>query len=145
MPLDVGGKRRFLPDKAGGHPLLYLAWQAFRAGGDTAEETTDNGLRRGRLYRRGILMNITNPKVSIFFLAFLPQFANPDKGSLAIQLLLLGGIFIVATVVVFGSISLLASAIGERFRQSARAQKILNRLAGTIFAVLALKLATTEQ
>jgi threonine/homoserine/homoserine lactone efflux protein len=130
---------------AGAGYLLYLAWQALAAGGDTAGETTDVGLQRGRLYRRGILMNITNPKVSIFFLAFLPQFAAPARGSLVVQLLLLGGIFIVATMIVFGTISLLGGALGEQFRQSARAQKILNRLAGTIFAALALKLATTEQ
>ncbi len=130
---------------AGAGYLLYLAWQAFAAGGDPEEETATAALQRGRLYRRGIIMNITNPKVSIFFLAFLPQFADPARGSLVIQLLLLGGIFIVATIIVFGAISLLAGALGQRFRQSLRAQKILNRLTGTIFAVLALKLATTEQ
>ncbi len=130
---------------AGAGYLLYLAWQAFRAGGETDDAAAAVPIQRGRLYRRGILMNITNPKVSVFFLAFLPQFADPTRGSLSGQLLLLGGIFIIATIVIFGSISLLAGALGERFRQSARAQKILNRLAGTIFAALALKLATAER
>ncbi len=130
---------------AGAGYLLYLAWQAFRAGGEQEGDTGSDTLQRGRLYRRGILMNITNPKVSVFFLAFLPQFADPARGSLAVQLLLLGGVFIIAAIVVFGSISLLAGVLGERFRQSARAQKILNRLAGSIFAALALKLATTER
>jgi len=123
--------------------LLYLAWLAFRAGADVAATPTTTALPRGHLYRRGIIMNITNPKVSVFFLAFLPQFADPGRGPLAVQLLILGGIFIVATILVFGSVSLLAGAVGERFRRSNRAQIILNRLAGTIFAVLALKLATT--
>lgn len=125
--------------------LLYLAWLAFRAGADTAETPATATSPRGRLYRRGIVMNITNPKVSVFFLAFLPQFADPARGSLAVQLLILGGIFIVATILVFGSVSLLAGAVGERFRRSSRAQIILNRLAGTIFAALALKLATTTR
>lgn len=124
--------------------LLYLAWQAFRAdasesGGQVAQ------LDKGRLYRRGIIMNITNPKVSLFFLAFLPQFADPQRGSLVGQLLLLGGVFILATVLVFGSISLIAGGIGERFRESPRAQIILNRLAGVVFIGLAIKLVLSER
>lgn len=125
--------------------LLYLAWLAFRAKVESAETPAATALARGHLYRRGIIMNITNPKVSVFFLAFLPQFADPARGPLAVQLLILGGIFIVATILVFGSVSLLAGAVGERFRRSSRAQIILNRLAGTIFAALALKLATVTR
>jgi threonine/homoserine/homoserine lactone efflux protein len=90
-------------------------------------------------------MNITNPKVSIFFLAFLPQFADPSKGPLAAQFLQLGGIFIIATIIVFGAISILAGVFGEYFRQSAFAQKVLNRTAGGIFAGLALKLALAQR
>jgi threonine/homoserine/homoserine lactone efflux protein len=129
---------------AGAGYLLYLAWQAFRANEPAATGVAE-GRQRGRLYRRGIIMNITNPKVSIFFLAFLPQFADPSRGSIVVQMLLLGGVFIVATLGVFGAISLMAGALGERFRQSTRAQFILNRLAGTVFAALALKLATAER
>jgi threonine/homoserine/homoserine lactone efflux protein len=125
--------------------LLYLAWKAYQAGTVTGEETAADRLNSGVLYRRGIIMNITNPKVSIFFLAFLPQFADPAKGNLATQLLLLGGVFIVATIIVFGTISILAGVFGERFRQSAFAQKVLNRAAAVIFAGLALKLALAQR
>ena len=90
-------------------------------------------------------MNITNPKVSIFFLAFLPQFTDPAKGPLSLQLLQLGGIFIVATIIVFGAISILAGTFGEKFRQSLFAQKVLNRAAAGIFAGLALKLAVAHR
>jgi hypothetical protein len=72
-------------------------------------------------------MNITNPKVSIFFLAFLPQFADPGWGSLTAQMLILGGLFIMSTVLVFGSIALLAGAIGQWLNRSSRAQILLNR------------------
>ncbi len=125
--------------------LAYLAWQAFRASGEVVRSEAVTEIRSWRLYRRGIIMNITNPKVSIFFLAFLPQFADPGRGSVSMQILLLGGVFIVATILVFGSIALLAGSIGQWLSRSGRFQKIMNRVAGTVFLGLALKLATTEQ
>jgi threonine/homoserine/homoserine lactone efflux protein len=130
---------------AGAGYLLYLAWQAFRAGTISENPVAGDRINSSALYRRGIIMNITNPKVSIFFLAFLPQFADPAKGSLSAQILLLGGIFIIATIIVFGAISFLAGVFGERFRESAFAQKVLNRAAGTVFAGLAVKLALAQR
>lgn len=130
---------------AGAGYLLYLAWLSFRAGTETGPSGSADTLKSGALYRRGIIMNITNPKVSIFFLAFLPQFADPAKGALSLQLLLLGGVFIIATIIVFGAISILAGVFGERFRKSAFAQKVLNRAAAGIFAGLALKLALAQR
>lgn len=125
--------------------LLYLAWLSLRAGTETAPTAAADRLDSGALYRRGIIMNITNPKVSIFFLAFLPQFTDPAKGALPMQLLLLGSIFIVATIIVFGAISFLAGVFGEKFSRSAFAQKVLNRAAAGIFAGLALKLALAQR
>ena len=90
-------------------------------------------------------MNVTNPKVSIFFLAFLPQFVDPEKGSVAVQIVSLGGLFIVATLLVFGSIGFVAGSLGERLGQSNRAQKILNRIAGTVFVLLAVRLASVSR
>ncbi len=130
---------------AGAAYLLYLAGNAFRAGTESGPAAVADHLNPGVLYRRGIIMNITNPKVSIFFLAFLPQFADPAKGSLSAQFLLLGGVFIIATMIVFGAISILAGVFGEQFRRSAFAQKLLNRAAAGIFAGLALKLALAQR
>jgi threonine/homoserine/homoserine lactone efflux protein len=90
-------------------------------------------------------MNITNPKVSIFFLAFLPQFADPGRGGLTTKMIILGNVFILATILVFGSIAVMAGALGDWLTRSPKAQIIMNRLAGTIFAGLALKLITTER
>jgi threonine/homoserine/homoserine lactone efflux protein len=90
-------------------------------------------------------MNLTNPKVSLFFLAFLPQFADPARGSLTMQLLLLGGLFIFATIVVFGGIALLAGTLGQRFGRSPAIQRSLNRLAAIIFVALALTLAVAQR
>jgi threonine/homoserine/homoserine lactone efflux protein len=125
--------------------LIYLAWQAFRASAARYQAERNPGTSLWKLYRRGIIMNITNPKVSIFFLAFLPQFADPLRGSITLQLLLLSGVFIIATILVFGGIALLAGTLGRWLNRSARVQNIMNRVAGTVFVCLALRLATTEQ
>lgn len=124
--------------------LLYIAYHAFRATGDTKESQVQK-LSFGKLYRRGIIMNITNPKVSLFFLAFLPQFTDPDYGPMLPQFLVLGFLFIIATILIFGGISLLAGGIGALLRQSENAQKVLNRIAGTVFVLLAFKLAFSER
>jgi threonine/homoserine/homoserine lactone efflux protein len=85
-------------------------------------------------------MNLTNPKVLVFFLAFLPQFADPQQGAVAPQILLLGAFFIGVTLIVFGGIALVAGWLGERLARSPRMQQWLNRLAGVVLAALALKL-----
>lgn len=125
--------------------LLYLAWQAFRAAPENLQDGDNGPCSYWKYYRRGVIMNITNPKVSIFFLAFLPQFADPGRGAVVYQLLLLGGLFIVATILVFGSIALLAGTLGQWLNRSRRVQVILNRLAGTVFVILAIKLATSQR
>ena len=131
--------------------LLYLAWGALRAG--KAVQTVPAGnaspglntshapsLSLSRLYRRGIIMNVTNPKVSLFFLAFLPQFTRPEHGSLVGQILWLGLLFILATICIFGGIAILAGKLGTRLQQSQRMQRWLNWLASAIFTALALHL-----
>lgn len=125
--------------------LLYLAFQAFKASATELDESGEQELVWRKLYTRGIIMNITNPKVAIFFLAFLPQFADPSLGSITIQMLLLGALFIVATLLVFGAIAWFAGFLGEWLKGSAKAQVVMNRVAGTVFAGLALRLAVSER
>ncbi len=125
--------------------LVYLAWQAFHAAAKKIQSNSDEEVNYWKLYYRGIIMNITNPKVSIFFLAFLPQFVDPSRGLVSLQILLLGCLFILATIIVFGSIALLSGTLGQWFKRTDHIQKILNRIAGTVFLGLALKLITTER
>jgi len=126
--------------------LLYLAWRTFTAkAGSLSGEGLSGGPSRWELYRRGIIMNITNPKVSIFFLAFLPQFADPKRGSVAVQIMLLGGLFIVATILVFGGIAIAAGSLRKWLSRSDRVQVVLNRLSGIVFVGLAVRLATAER
>lgn len=125
--------------------LAYLAWQAFRSSAQLPRSTDAGARTFRRLYLRGIVMNVSNPKVSLFFLAFLPQFADPTRGSLTWQMILLGGLFMLATLLVFGLIALLAGSLGTWFGASERFRKILQYLAGTVFIALALKLVTAQR
>ena len=130
---------------AGAGYLLYLAWLSFRSGFSRA--SMERAVFPGcwTLYRRGVIMNITNPKVTLFFLAFLPQFVDPARGNLTTQILLFGGLFQLATVLVFGSVSLLAGRAAERFNNSVRGQLVLNRAAGCVFTGLALMLLAASR
>lgn len=125
--------------------LLYLAWQAFRAAGSEKLEARNDAVRGWQLYGRGVFMNITNPKIAIFFLAFLPQFADPGRGALTLQLFLFGGIFILATLIVFGAVAWGAGFLGDWLKRSAKAQIVLNRIAGIVFVGLAVRLITSER
>ena len=125
--------------------LLYLAWQAFRATSSeiNVDKEKPNSLRN--LYLRGVIMNITNPKVAIFFLAFLPQFADPGRGAISTQIFIFGAIFIITTLVVFSSVAWAAGFLSNWLKSSTRGQIIMNKVAGTVFVGLALKLATTAR
>lgn len=130
--------------------LLYLAWLSFRAGAALAAvpETAPGGaaLRAapyGALYRRGIVMNVTNPKVCLFFLAFLPQFCDPAAGSVTLQVVALGGLFILAALLVFCAVAALGGRLARWFNASRRGQVCIHRLAGLVFVGLAAALAVT--
>lgn len=126
---------------AGAAYLAYLAWQVLRA-----PTTTDNSgkppqLANRALYTRGIVMNLTNPKVLLFFLAFLPQFTSPAAGPLAPQIIALGAVFMAATLLVFGAIAFFSGAAGALLQRSPKARRTLNICAATVFIGLALRLA----
>ena len=125
--------------------LIYLAWGAFKASAEELPLTEQPVLSRWSLYKRGILMSSTNPKLAIFFMAFLPQFADPEKGGLSFQLMLLGGLFIIVGFVVMSLFAVLSGTIKGWLRDSERGQSVINKLAGTVFLGLALKLLMTER
>lgn len=125
--------------------LVYLAWGAFRAGAEDISKQEQNEISAGALYRRGIIMNITNPKVAIFFLAFLPQFTDPTTGNVSLQIISLGAVFMAVAFVCFSLIAILSGFLSELLRRSPKAQIYLNRVAGTVFIALAIKLASSER
>jgi threonine/homoserine/homoserine lactone efflux protein len=120
--------------------LLYLAWQSWFAVVGNMGTGQQPYLSTGKLYLRGVIMNLTNPKVGLFFIAFLPQFVNETYGSVTSQILLLGFLFIVSTLLVFGGIALLAGFYSEKLTQSVSRRVLMNRLVSVVFIVLALNL-----
>ena len=132
--------------------LAWLAWGALRApasvpeappGGAAGAPRSTGGVLH--MVGRGVVMNLTNPKVLVFFLAFLPQFADPARGAVAPQIMLLGLVFMLATFLVFGAIACFSGAFGALLQRSARAQRLLNRMAGLVFLGLAVRLATAQR
>ncbi|MET1116491.1 MAG: LysE family translocator [Comamonas sp.] len=136
--------------------LAWLAWQAWRApvtqvdaaapqpGAAQSSAALDARALR-RMVARGVVMNLTNPKVLIFFLAFLPQFADPARGSLAPQIMALGCVFMLAALLVFGAVACFSGAFGRLLQRSASGQRWLNRLTALVFVGLALRLASLQR
>ena len=132
---------------AGAAYLLYLAWGAWHAPAAVQAEGSAAPVARSsgwRLYGRGVVMNLSNPKVAIFFLALLPQFVQADAGPVHWQIVQLGALFMLATLLVFGGFAWVAAWLGGLLRGSARAQRWLNRTAAAVFAGLAARLLWSE-
>jgi threonine/homoserine/homoserine lactone efflux protein len=123
--------------------LLYLAWRALRDGGAAPGESLGVPERSlGALFRRGVLMNVLNPKVALFFLAFLPQFAHPEQGPVGLQMLLLGGVFTLLVVIVFGAAGWFAGSLRPwLLRRGAGLKKLSAWLMAGIYSALAMRLA----
>ncbi len=132
--------------------LLYLAYKSFqvRAGvvkldvGDAGEMRAGMegaGLSFRRLYLRGIIMNLTNPKAVLFALSFIPPAVDMSRDmSPSLQMVVLGAEFVTATFIVFGSIALLAGAVKRFMLNSPKANRNLNWFSGCVFVFLAIAL-----
>ena len=126
---------------AGGH----LGVQALRSSGqidanDAPDEASapDSSVR---LFARGLFANAINPKVVLFFLAFLPQFVDPARGDAAVQIAQLGLVFTVQAAVLFALLGLFSGHVGAWLKRHGRAGLWLDRIAGTVFVGLGVKLA----
>lgn len=124
--------------------LLYLAWSMWRSDGAFSGSAVAAEANLRAVALRGFLINILNPKLSIFFLAFLPQFIEPAAG-LAQQMLALGGVFMGMTFAVFVVYGTLASALRQQVITSPRIMRCVQRSFAALFAALATRLAVAER
>ena len=120
--------------------LLWMAWGTLRGGGGLSVEGSEPATS-WRIVRRGVTLNVLNPKIPIFFMAFLPQFVPVDAADATGLLLQQGAVFVGMTFVVFLGYALLAGTMRARFLSSARAMSWLRRAFAASFAGLGLKLA----
>jgi threonine/homoserine/homoserine lactone efflux protein len=96
---------------------------------------------RSRLFVNGMLVQLLNPKIAIFFLAFLPQFVDGSGGPVALQILLLGTLFTLLAVLSDGAYVLLAGAVGGWLRSGRRARRTLTKVSGSVYVGLGLSAA----
>ena len=137
--------------------LLYLAYKSFqvRAGtvvkneeGNAPLKQVQGGLSKSevtisgrKLYLRGIIMNMTNPKAVLFMLSFIPPAVKMDRPiHPSLQTAILGADFIVATLIVFGTVAILAGAVKKFLLNSPKANRNLNWFSGCVFVLLAVAL-----
>lgn len=121
--------------------LAFLGYRALVGGRSALDVRTLAPVPLGRIYRQGIVTNVLNPKVAMFFLAFLPQFTDATRGPLALQFLLLGLVFVVNGTFVCLAYALAASWIGEWLRDRGAVSTWMNRAMGGLFIALGLRLA----
>jgi threonine/homoserine/homoserine lactone efflux protein len=95
--------------------------------------------------RRGFVTNVLNPKVGLFFLAFLPQFTDPEHGSVALQILMLGALFISSGTLVNAAYALAGGWVSNTLRREPRWQGRLDRLSGSILLLLGLRLLLPQR
>ncbi|MBI2324942.1 MAG: LysE family translocator [Chloroflexi bacterium] len=125
--------------------LLYLAWSTWgRHGGYQVERETSRR-SSARVIVDAILVNLLNPKLSMFFLAFLPQFVSATEPDPLARMLLLSAVFMLLTFVVFVAYGLLAAAVREQLLSRERVARWLRRAFAGTFVALAARLAITDR
>lgn len=122
--------------------LLWLAVKVWRAGPPVSAKVKPASAVQ--IFRQALLVNLLNPKVVLFILAFLPQFISPNRPMLP-QFLLLGLVFCLGGLMVNGVVALCAGRIGGLLAGSRRVALMMNRVSGLVFAGLALRLALMER
>ena len=125
--------------------LLWMAWQTLKEQGALSVETTADKRSARRVLVDGLALNVLNPKLSIFFVAFLPQFIAADEASPGARMLELSGVFMAMTFIVFALYGLFAAAMRDKVISRPAVMAWLRRSFAAAFVALGAKLALTER
>lgn len=125
--------------------LLYMAWRTLRETGALNVNTEHIQHSNARILRDGVLLNILNPKLSIFFVAFLPQFISLEEPHPLFQMAVLSGVFMLVTFVVFAMYDVFAASMRDRIVSRPNVMMWMRRGFAAAFGALAAKLALTER
>ena len=130
---------------AGALYLFYLAYQVFKS--DNSIHLNSGNIPKkstGNLFKQGFVMNVLNPKVTIFFLAFFPGFLFSSELSHVTQFYILGGLFMLQALLVFGSIAILAGSIADKIKHNKSIGVILKWLQILVFIGIGVYVLLTE-
>jgi len=130
---------------AGAAYLLYLAYKSLKEQQILLPSGTVDGQTWWVMFRRGFIMNVVNPKVALFFLAFLPQFVSGRSGDTSWQIFILGMVFMVQGAVVFSAIGYLSGSVGNLVVRKPRIARYFGWLTASVFASLGVRLALAER
>ncbi len=130
---------------AGAAYLLYLAWQSLKESGEGLTLGNQKTLEYKALYKKGIVMNLLNPKVSLFFLALLPQFVNSSLGHVPLQMFILGIIFLVQALVIFTVVSIFAEKLRNVLLTNQLIAKRIHLIKGMLLGLIAVQIAFSKK
>lgn len=130
---------------AGAAYLFYIGIKALTGKSNLQLDTRQDNKTLWLIYRQSIIANMLNPKVTLFFIAFLPQFIDMQAGHLPTQMLLLGLLFMVQTAIIFGSIGLCSGWVGAWLKAKPGVASKLDTLAGLTFIGLGVRVALQSQ
>jgi len=129
---------------AGAAYLVWMGWGLLRSAVPSTAAATDAPAPTAALHRvfwQGFLTNALNPKVALFFLAFLPQFVNGNAGHVPVQIITLGLIFIALVVVIFGTLGYFAGSFAQKLLANRRFSETMGLVSAAVFIGLGVKLA----
>lgn len=118
--------------------LIYLGIKTMLSREEMLPLTLPSPRSLAQVYRQGVVVNALNPKTALFFLAFLPQFVRPERGSVALQTVVLGLLFLVIALVSDSTYALLAGSLGQRLGQNTAFLKRQKYVTGSIYVALGL-------
>lgn len=130
---------------AGAMYLLYLAWNMWREAGTLEINKKSTGSSATQIVIKAIAINLLNPKLTVFFFAFLPLFVSKDSTSATLEMIMLSAVFMGMTFLVFALYGILASGISAYLINSSRAVKCLQQAFAAVLALFAVKLALSEE
>jgi threonine/homoserine/homoserine lactone efflux protein len=130
---------------AGAAYLIVIGVRRILGRGEDGDDAEPTETSRRKVFAQGVIVNVLNPKTALFFLAFLPQFIDPGRGSVGLQAAVLGTVFVAIAVVSDCTYALLASALAGRLNRSERARRLRRLVSGGIFVALGAAAATAKR
>jgi len=129
---------------AGAAYLVWIGIQAIRHASAFSLGAASDERALWTIFRQSVIGNALNPKVTLFFLSFLPQFVNAEAGRIGAQMALLGIVFMAQTVVIFGLVAFFSGGIGNWVRRKPAIAERLNLFAGLTFIALGVRVALPD-